>query len=378
MSLWNLLTVALATSTIVIGHYAYTQTGPQGPKGPQGESFAIDLVQNLTDCSDFSSVSDQYPYASPSQLILWLVETDSRPSTVGCPSVYDLAENDVTANDFTGHVLMYNGDTWFDHGMFNAIIGPDGPDGRSILNGSGAPSNGIGNNGDYYMDTDTTTVYGPKASGVWPSGQLLIGPQGSTGADGTDANGILSGSGAPSNGLGINGDFYMDAAASNVYGPKATGTWPGATSLKGSTAFAPIYATLTTADSYDSTGSTPMKFNSAALTSGTWTQGGTGNITWTCATSGTYEMETLVEFKCTSFTAEFYPEIRLMLVSPSTNLLTSVGKLNATSIRTTGKIRLIRAFAASDAVQLVVVPSGPSGTDTIQVTDSTFTIKRVV
>ena len=44
---------------------------------------------------------------------------------------------------------------------------------------------------------------------------------------------LRSGTGAPSNGLGADGDFYLDSAASDLYGPKTAGAWGGATSLIG-------------------------------------------------------------------------------------------------------------------------------------------------
>ena len=47
-------------------------------------------------------------------------------------------------------------------------------------------------------------------------------------------NTILSGVGAPSNAIGIDGDFYIDVKNSNIYGPKMKKKWPAAVSLKGS------------------------------------------------------------------------------------------------------------------------------------------------
>jgi hypothetical protein len=37
---------------------------------------------------------------------------------------------------------------------------------------------------------------------------------------------LLAGAGAPSNSLGLNGDYYIDEATGNFYGPKAAGAWP--------------------------------------------------------------------------------------------------------------------------------------------------------
>ena len=42
--------------------------------------------------------------------------------------------------------------------------GPQGPAGRTILNGNGAPAGNLGVAGDFYYDKDTTRFYGPKLS----------------------------------------------------------------------------------------------------------------------------------------------------------------------------------------------------------------------
>ena len=66
-------------------------------------------------------------------------------------------------------------------------VGPQGPagtDGRTWLSGTGAPSNALGEDGDFYLDTSASTYYGPKAAGVWPSGVSLVGATGATGATG--------------------------------------------------------------------------------------------------------------------------------------------------------------------------------------------------
>lgn len=126
-----------------------------------------------------------------------------------------------------------------------SLVGPAGPSGNpgapgtngsAVLSGSGAPGNTIGNNGDFYLDTSTWTIYGPKANGVWPAGVSLIN-QGSSGSgsgtgtgagSGSDTGGhILSGSGAPSDSIGVDGDFYLDTTTSTLYGPKTGGKWPG-------------------------------------------------------------------------------------------------------------------------------------------------------
>jgi hypothetical protein len=45
--------------------------------------------------------------------------------------------------------------------------------GAGLLFGTGAPSSGLGANGNYYLDTAAQVVYGPKAAGAWPTGVPL-------------------------------------------------------------------------------------------------------------------------------------------------------------------------------------------------------------
>jgi hypothetical protein len=62
--------------------------------------------------------------------------------------------------------------------------GPTGPTGATgasgattFISGTGAPTSGVGSDGAIYLDTATGRFYGPKASGAWPStsfGRLLM------------------------------------------------------------------------------------------------------------------------------------------------------------------------------------------------------------
>lgn len=54
-----------------------------------------------------------------------------------------------------------------------------GPAGRTILNGTTAPTSGIGTAGDFYINTSTWTIYGPKTT-TWPAGVTLGGGGGGT------------------------------------------------------------------------------------------------------------------------------------------------------------------------------------------------------
>lgn len=120
--------------------------------------------------------------------------------------------------------------------------GPEGIAGKSLLSGTGAPSNALGAPGDVYVDTAGGALYGPKADGSWPFATSLVGaqgvtgptgPTGLTGAPGANGRTILNGAGNPTNATGIDGDFYIDTAVNQIFGPKTSGAWPAGVSLVG-------------------------------------------------------------------------------------------------------------------------------------------------
>lgn len=88
--------------------------------------------------------------------------------------------------------------------------GDPGQDGRTIHAVTGAPSAGLGNDGDLALDTttdpDVPTLYGPKAAGAWPAGIPLRGPQGPAGADGADGADGPPGAYTAGHGIDIDGD----------------------------------------------------------------------------------------------------------------------------------------------------------------------------
>ncbi|MGC8481736.1 MAG: hypothetical protein ACP5PJ_09320 [Acidimicrobiales bacterium] len=63
--------------------------------------------------------------------------------------------------------------------------GPPGANGNTILNGTGEPPTTLGQVGDFYLDTSTEVIYGPKTASGWPlSGTSIVGAQGSQGPEG--------------------------------------------------------------------------------------------------------------------------------------------------------------------------------------------------
>ncbi len=71
-------------------------------------------------------------------------------------------------------------EAWTDLVALADLEGDPGTNGNTILSGSVDPTD-EGVDGDFYLNTATSTLFGPKVSGTWPAGVLL------KGADGDDA-----------------------------------------------------------------------------------------------------------------------------------------------------------------------------------------------
>jgi hypothetical protein len=132
--------------------------------------------------------------------------------------------------------------------------GEKGDPGNTILYGSTDPAPSLGVDGNFYINTATHFMFGPKWLGVWPAGTSLIGPQGPQGVKGdkgdqgiqgiqgpqgiqgvpgADGNTVLYGAADPVAGTGVNGNFYINTTTHFLFGPKAGGAWPAGTSLVG-------------------------------------------------------------------------------------------------------------------------------------------------
>uniref|UniRef100_UPI0040476453 hypothetical protein n=1 Tax=Algoriphagus sp. TaxID=1872435 RepID=UPI0040476453 len=82
--------------------------------------------------------------------------------------------------------------------------GTTGADGKTVRNGTSNPVSGTGVDGDFYINTATNTLFGPKANGAWPSGVALVGPTGATGAQGIQGpTGATGAAGPAPSGTGL-------------------------------------------------------------------------------------------------------------------------------------------------------------------------------
>lgn len=120
-----------------------------------------------------------------------------------------------------GWFLTNKGDgTW-------ELIAP--PEFNTILSGNGLPAGSLGAIGDFYLDLDTFILYGPKlVANQWPTtGTSIVGPAGPRG------NSVLNGIIDPDSSIGEGGDFYINTVTEQIFGPKVGGVWGSGTDLKG-------------------------------------------------------------------------------------------------------------------------------------------------
>ncbi|MEJ2423885.1 MAG: hypothetical protein P8101_05400 [Candidatus Thiodiazotropha sp.] len=164
--------------------------------------------------------------------------------------------------------------------------GPTGPEGAVGPAGPAGPAGATGATGP----AGPTGAAGPTG----PAGATgPAGPTGAAGAAGTDGNTVLSGSSDPTVGQGVDGDFYINTTTTTLFGPKASGAWPGGVSLIGGggggiDTYGYIYELATLGDATVVGGADVILSNNGPLSGVTHTAGTT---TVTVPTTGDYKID---------------------------------------------------------------------------------------
>ncbi|RFZ85706.1 hypothetical protein DYU05_08945 [Mucilaginibacter terrenus] len=106
-------------------------------------------------------------------------------------------------------------------------IGVAGINGKTLLSGTSNPANlSTGADGDFYINTSTLTLFGPKAAGTWGAGTSMIGEDGAQGEPGP------MGAVGPAGATGPKGD-KGDTGVTGAAGPKGDTGLQGPQGLKG-------------------------------------------------------------------------------------------------------------------------------------------------
>ena len=93
---------------------------------------------------------------------------------------------------------------------------------NTVLNGKGTPSKSIGINGDFYIDTRSLLISGPKTKGKWPAARSLQGANGANGVNGSNGSDGKNGN-----------DAKSVSTASNAAGPAGPQGVQGVPGVKG-------------------------------------------------------------------------------------------------------------------------------------------------
>lgn len=92
----------------------------------------------------------------------------------------------MSIGDFIKNQLVLGGRSESGTGSGTGAPGMDGMDGKTIRYGTTTPTAAVGNDGDFFINTTTSFLYGPKTNNAWPAGVSLIGPKGAKGDTGAD------------------------------------------------------------------------------------------------------------------------------------------------------------------------------------------------
>lgn len=198
---FTLLLQFLEANLITGANISFGATLPQNTTGNNGDIFVNTSIGSFA-----QKVSGTWA------VVYTLPAASGADGTVlygaGMPGVSTGKNSDSYINTLTGIFYQKNAGVWSQ--VFSMATGPQGPqgtpgtngangaDGNTILFGTTNPSNSsTGVNGNFYINTNTYTLFGPKASGDWGSGISFIGagiPAGGAAgqilakADGTDFN----------------------------------------------------------------------------------------------------------------------------------------------------------------------------------------------
>ena len=229
-------------------------TGPQGVQGPQGDPGAVwrsgsgapadslgingDFYLNVSSGDVYEKTSGTYGVVDNLTGPQGNKGDTGDPGAVwregsGAPADSTGIDGDFYLDTSNGDVYKRASGTYSVVANIEGATGPQGDPGAVWRNGSGAPADSLGINGDFYLDTSSGDVY-EKASGVYSVVVNITGPQGAQGPQGNPGAVWREGSGAPADSTGINGDFYLDTSSGDVY-KRTSGTYGVVANIEGPT-----------------------------------------------------------------------------------------------------------------------------------------------
>jgi len=255
---------------------------------------------------------------------------------------------------------------------------------NTILNGKGIPATSLGINGDFYIDTRSLLIYGPKAKGKWPLPQNLQGPIGATGVtgisgsdgkNGSDAksgtsNANVVGTTGPQGERGLTGAAGPAGPAGAAGSSGSGGGTPGATGATGAvgaTGASGSAGSIGPAGPTGSTGSTGLTGAAGAQgETGTAGSAGTSVVTvigipnFTISTGTAFGVSSSATFGALAINSSYFFQIFLTGESDGSTLFftATLGSTGETPIYNLSATRTPRATLAGKSYVFGVVITG--------------------
>jgi BclA C-terminal domain/Collagen triple helix repeat (20 copies) len=200
----TLLATCAVTAAVTLGATLLATSGTSSQSTPAPSHKAI-LTSELSSATREAQTTNGAGY--------WLVSAAGGVYTFGNAGFYGSLANThlnapvtgiVPTSDGKGYWLVAKdggvfsfGDAPFEGSLGSTFIGspivsmaqsadptasqPQDPTGGQLLNGVVVPSTAVGSVGDFYLDTATSTLYGPRTNSGWPAGVNLNGSAGPPG-----------------------------------------------------------------------------------------------------------------------------------------------------------------------------------------------------
>lgn len=200
----------ISSGLSVGSNITFGNTLPQNTSGKNGDVFVNTAANTLAQkVSGVWMVIYTFPSSGSSADGTVLYGLGTPGSSIG-------NDNDTYINTNTGIFYKKSGGAWSQ--VFSMQTGPAGPsgaagangtnglNGKTILSGATDPSNlYTGTDGDFYINTSTLLLFGPKAGGVWPAGVNITGADGDAGPAGPKGDKGDTGTTGPAGATGTNG-----------------------------------------------------------------------------------------------------------------------------------------------------------------------------
>ena len=160
---------------------------PNDTAVPSGTSYLVRFTPSRGGASGAWSERWVVP-TSPTQLKINQIHVLNIPT----PTIMLQPQQILGGGATPGKCLGWTGTSWqpVDCGAVGSVgatgpAGANGSNGNTVLSGMSGPTSAQGVNGDFFLRTDTSCIWGPKAAGAWPGTcTSLIGPQGIKGDTG--------------------------------------------------------------------------------------------------------------------------------------------------------------------------------------------------